>query len=478
VVLVWRAGEWLVRAASFAIACFALVSHALLLLDRGLSPWLAPASLGVGAVLASVLRSRPSFEAETVRVPRRQRWLLAGLGVALVIALAAVVWGSTTLPRIFDGFAAWEPRARALAPPTDPSLLRPDPALYAHSQRYPLLQPLLLGSAFAWLGEAGRPLFFPCLYLLLVALCGLTLRRQGIGRSSWLYAAALALTPMWLNEGSGAVDSGYAELFVAVALTMAAAGLLLEDAALTAAGALILPLLKPEGLPYAALLCLVTALVATPWRLHLSALLAVVAGSSLRLALAAGAARQDAAPSLLAVVGVAVALLALRWAWRRCSGRVGRGLVAGAALAGAIALLVALRHGAFAGQDDLAHTLAGGGDWARHLRQLPAALLGAAGKLVSVRHYGLLPPLLLLLPLACRLPAPGKRLAVWGITGLGLAMGTLLLVEPGSLAHEVRSRFDRLLLQWVGVGWLLAGAWLGRLTLVEPSPPAGEAVSR
>ena len=43
---------------------------------------------------------------------------------------------------------------------------------------------------------------------------------------------------------------------------------------------------------------------------------------------------------------------------------------------------------------------------------------------------------------------------------LVLACLAMLLSPDQDLDHVFRSRFDRLLLHWVGVGWLLVSAWL------------------
>jgi hypothetical protein len=47
--------------------------------------------------------------------------------------------------------------------------------------------------------------------------------------------------------------------------------------------------------------------------------------------------------------------------------------------------------------------------------------------------------------------------------GVALACAAVFLSPEVDLAHEFRSRFDRLLLHWVGAGWILAGPWVSRV---------------
>jgi hypothetical protein len=69
--------------------------------------------------------------------------------------------------------------------------------------------------------------------------------------------------------------------------------------------------------------------------------------------------------------------------------------------------------------------------------------------------------------------APSRMLAVFLGCGLAAALAGLLLSPQRDLAHELGARFDRLLLHWVGVAWILAGAWLHGAGAPAATEPVG-----
>lgn len=454
----------------FGIGLFALAAHAVLAAGATLEPWLWPVCLALGFGIAAVRRSPQAVHRHD---PPAWRWLLP-LAALLCLALLPLVWGSLATPsRIWDGFTSWSYRAHCLTPPVAlaESPFR-DPAVFVPSRDYPALQPLCLGSTMALFGQRGGRILFPFLYLALVGLLAGSARQHGLGRlQSALLGLAAALTPMWLNPAAGAVDSGYAELFLCLALSACGAGLLLRDAPLLAVGAFLLPLLKLEGVPYGAVLVLVTSLSAER-RAHLAASCGFLLGASLWLLLLGPLTGGSAGPlSFLALaVFVAGAVLFFEWRVRRRPG--GRAIAVTVATAcGALLLLLWQGQAALArSTDSLSVSFLGGLErLPPRLAAFPDIALGVLEYLTFVRMYGLLFPLvlgLLVLPRQVAGPNPSPPLGAFLLLGLATTLLALLLTPEPSLGHELASRFDRLLLQWVGVGWLLGGVWV-------LSPPPG-----
>jgi hypothetical protein len=387
--------------------------------------------------------------------------------LALVAVVVAVGYGAlATEARIWDGFVSWTPRARQLTPPVD--LRQPffsDSAVWSHSRDYPLLQPLTQGALAALGGEALGRALFPLLFLLLLSCTATASRNAGVGATgAWIVVLAVALTPMWSNPGAGAVDSGYAELFVALALTLCGGGLLVQRIGWVFAGALLLPLLKPEGGVYGLALCLVTTVFGAR-RLQVAAIVGTVTALLLWWPLRDRLAGAEAMPFKVSVkvAAAGVILVAAKvWLERTTPQRRRLALVASAT---ALAILWFWTRTTFgAGHDPLAAVLHDGLErLPTRLGEIPELLLGWLQYLFFVRKYGLLFPLLLaclLLPKRVVGSCPSRPLLALVLAGLVLVCGAMLFTAADDLQHELRSRFDRLLLQWTGVGWLLVGAWL------------------
>ena len=101
---------------------------------------------------------------------------------------------------------------------------------------------------------------------------------------------------------------------------------------------------------------------------------------------------------------------------------------------------------------------------------LPAILLGLLQGLTFVRKYGLVFILLLALTALLRrgaAPAPSRPLLALCLAGIAATVGALLLSPEADLEHELQSRYDRLLLHWLGVSCVLLGPWCARLTRAD-----------
>ena len=184
---------------------------------------------------------------------------------------------------------------------------RPEPAVPSGA-RWGALQPIQLLAV-------GR-LLFPLLWLVLA---GLALRSAlAFGVDSRLRSATwigAALMPALVAPGGGAVDSGYAELFVTTALSGVACGMLTKDAVLVVAGTVVVALVKPEGPAYAGLHLLALAVAGlrarglTKTALGVVAALGVVSVSAL-LATRRGSLPYERIPDVL--LGEAANLLVVR----------------------------------------------------------------------------------------------------------------------------------------------------------------------
>ncbi|MCA8957693.1 MAG: hypothetical protein KDC87_16580, partial [Planctomycetes bacterium] len=378
-------------------------------------------------------------------------------------------WGSVVTPdRSWDGLVSWSFRAHYLAPPAD--LNQPfftDPAVFAHSATYPLLQPLVLGASQALLGPLWGRSVFPLWMIACVLLVATTLSIHGL-RSGYaaLGTLAFALTPMWYSIGSGAVDSGYAELLLVLVLLVAGCGLLLDHAWMVAFGAFLLPLVKPEGLPYAVLLCLVAGLDRSVRRtVHLWACGGMVIGLLLWLPLRQFLAHRPPTFAWWPLALGAALLVGTELATRVLPRRAVPWLLA---LVGMAAVLVCTVFPQPL-ETLLAHCSPGLAVSVDHLsrrfQQLPTMLWGYVQGLLFARKFGLIFPLLGLILLAPRrFFGPSPRPALVGLVVGGVAMGCgSVWFSPEGLEHELESRFDRLLLHWVGPAWLLVFAWIGGL---------------
>lgn len=463
-----------VRAALLWLVVHGATALTFLQLGRAVPDATLPIALAVGTLLAWLA---PAPRAH-IHDPTRASRLVVGLGVALLaIAGAMLVVGSLATPaRAWDGATSWELRARAfIAAPTLEQPFFRDPGVYGHTREYPVLQPLLLaGLARLGLGMAGARVLFPLLWLVLIGVVSGAWRQLGVPRASraWLLPA-FALTPMLVDPTMGGVDSGFADLLALLALTSAATGLATRDTVVTAAGVFLAVTSKPEGLLHAAILVAV-AWCAGEFRMLCAATLGGIAGAVAWLPLYAELVGESlAVPALIACLAVAAVPILVSGALlaRRAptpATRLGL-LVAGAALAlGAAWLLAPTFQGLGARSGVLGVYLDGFERGKARLVELPRIVGWLVLHAVHPRHYGLIAWLLMALAIAARRsPAPqvaGERRVLAALLCLGIASVTLpFLVSPEpELGHHVRSSMDRLLLHWLGVAWLLAGAWWPR----------------
>lgn len=469
----------LLRGALVGLAAFALAAHALLWADAAVPPWACPLALLLGAGIGGALRDRGAAPAATVSTTAR-RWLPIA-AIAVVGAVGAVLaYGALATPdRDWDGIVAWGLKSNALA--AAPRLRQPlflDPDMFHHSPDYPLLQPLCVAAL-------GR-VVFPLQYFALVLVVGLAVRRRtGDGAVACWSALGIALLPELIGVGGGAVDSGYADAGHTLALAVAAAGLLLGDAGLLAAGAVLLPFVKPEGTVHVALLVAACGVLAP---VRLCAVTAIGAALALSVWLPVQLRLAHAPPPgwllPVALLGGALLIVAVRVAVHRCASSprtawllaaVGVAAVA-AGLWAATALVAGGRTVLFG------HYL---GDAARAFDKLSRTgeiLGGLLGIALSPRRFGFLFAVLFALALARRPratasagaiaaagPVPAALVAWFGLA-LMAVVAAFYLSPEADVAHHLRSSASRLLLQLGGVGWLLAGVALAGRLQREPLP--------
>lgn len=439
--------------ALWLLALFALAAHALLALGAPLAPWLLPACAAGALALA-----------------RPQRPRLGPVGVAgLLLGFAVIAWGAcATDARVWDGFVAWGATAKWLA--VDGTLAQPvftESAAYLPSRGYPLLQPALLQQTTALLGPLGGRLLFPCLWLSMLLTLAAALRQRGVGpRAADLAVAALALLPAMTEGREGAADSGYADLLVAVLLTHAGASLLAARALPFALACALLPLAKNEGVVHAAILAFVAAAhghrrIAVAGGCGGAAALLLWAPLQARLQAAGGAPTAWGWLPLLAVpVAAAVVGDRLRAArWRLP-------LLVGVPVIGAL-LLATAQMPALGGALQIVKPL----DVA--WPELPRIALRVLWEAVHPLKVGFT----FVLPVAAALAlrARGERLGDDGMLpraiGLGLlAIAAFVAMGPRHLLDAfLRTGVDRYVAQWVGVGWLAAGALWARLAPTTPA---------
>lgn len=239
------------RVVSGLLLAFAVVITASIavFLAGGVVPgWLLPAALLLGMVAPR--------RVEFVAIPTgANRWLLAAIGVVLVVVLVALAYGAlATQSRHWDGAIAWDLKSSFLI--ENPTLRQPffeHPYVHHHSRDYPLLQPLLVALTERSFGF-GR-LVLPLFWAMATAAIGLMLRRRGADLVAvGVGMVAFACTPILISPTSGSVDSGYADATVAAWLTIAAAGCVLGDTRWIVCSVVLVVLTKPEGLVYASLL--------------------------------------------------------------------------------------------------------------------------------------------------------------------------------------------------------------------------------
>ncbi|MGE3173919.1 MAG: hypothetical protein AB7O97_14940 [Planctomycetota bacterium] len=479
----WR----LARGLLLGYAGFALAAALLLAGSLAVPAWLLPLCALAGVAVGGRGVPLAVAPAAVHRVPWLPPLTIAVVGaVALVLAYGAVA----TPDRDWDGIVAWGLKAAALgAEPTIAQPLFADAAVLHHSPDYPLLQPLCIASLAQWLPDTWPRLLFALNYVLLAAVVGLALRRHtGNSPLACWCALGAALTPYLIRTGGGSVDSGYADAFYALALAAAGAGLLLQDALLLGAGAVLLPMLKPEGLPHALGLVAI-ALVWLPALPRRTVVIACAAAVGVELPLQVWLSQPDrAGPSLAvsaAVWGSAFALLALRRAvvgWR-LPARAKPAVLGGVGVA-ALAILLLARPALASSQMVLTQYVAHLDRVLERLPQTPEIFYRLTAEGLSPRRLGLLSWLLLALLLtagrgrrqalaAGRVPMAGAPAPLVAFLALLLTMlvAAFFVGPETDLRHHLRSSAPRLFLQLCGVGWVVAGAaLLPRLIAAPPAP--------
>ncbi|MHC5063873.1 MAG: hypothetical protein ACYTG5_07850 [Planctomycetota bacterium] len=230
------------------LAGFGLLSYLLLLNGAAFWPISLPIALMLGIRLATVKRNEGPDESRPC-----PSWLKLTAILLLLSVLVALTYGAGVSPsRHWDGAVAWELKAWYLTqePSLEQDFFRGE-GVFNHSRDYPLLQPLCIAAGNRLLGDGYGRLIFPFLWVLLIALVGLVLERRCRRRYlPWLGMLALGLTPMLTNPVMGGADSGFADLFMAVAVLGMGAGIVLRNLPLLAAGILVSVFVKPEGMVY------------------------------------------------------------------------------------------------------------------------------------------------------------------------------------------------------------------------------------
>ena len=457
--------ETATRGALFSLTAFAIAVHAFLLARATVPTWILPAAVLIGVGIAPWAARRHHDRADSAddAPTRLQRNLVIAL---LATTFAMLVYGAVaTGAREWDGATSWELRARVfeLAPTFEQPFFL-DSAVFAHTREYPPLQPMLLACiARLGLGLDAARLLFPLLWLLLLGLADGAWRRAGVRPRLRLgLLAALGLTPMLVDPTMGAVDSGFGELFTLVAVTASAGGLLHRDLAMTFCGALLLVLVKPEGLLYAPIL------VGVAWFCgRFGVLCAAVAGFAIGLVLwLPSYLRLVGSMATPLEVGLCVGALAIpilvsgAWIHLRQPRDRSRVIVV-------IALVAIAGFGALGLTDSLGSPngvlgvyLAGVERAVGRLTRLPEILIWFAQVAASPRKFGLLAVLLLALAgSARRAPCPSRPLLALVIAWFASLVTPFLLSPETDLRHHVSSTLDRLMLHHIGAAWLLIGIW-------------------
>jgi hypothetical protein len=392
------------------------------------------------------------------------------MAVPLVgLVLALMVWGSVaTVSREWDGFVSWEARARFLGPGAgfqDPWL--GNPYVFAHSRSYPILQPLALGYLEAALGSPWGRILLPLEFLLLLRLLFEALS-AGTGQKTlaWTGTLVLALLPGFLSPGGGSVDSGYAELLLALVLLSTASALARRDIPLLLASTFLLPQTKPEGIPYLLLLLVLLAFLPAKKRpsLLLPACLGAAAGLSLWLPLKARLTQSGTPILLAALLGLAlpICLGALGLGIQFLRDRLGPKAKLRSLVLGSLGLVLLLfLAGSYLQNPSqkgvLAIYLRSFLEQGGRFSEAPTILGNWLLALFQIRKVGLVPAAFLLVlfspQLRKRVPLP---LLSFGGFGLLMTLLAFFASPMPDLSAHIRSSLSRLLLQWTGLLSLVA----------------------
>ncbi|MCR9248219.1 MAG: hypothetical protein NXI31_24580 [bacterium] len=481
-----RTLDLLTRGAFLGLAMFAILAHLLLLLGTTVPGWPLPVLLALGWGAANwtaqpLATARPHGQ-------QHSRTRTRAIVALTILVITGTTWilalGATDTPsRFWDGLVTWDVRAKflTLTPTLEQGYFR-DPAVYAHSRDYPVLQPLLIALGNRTLGgEFGR-LLFPLLYLLSTATIASTLLRARVRTEiATLAALAFAITPMLVNPTSGGADSGYGELFLTTAMLGAGAGILTRQPIQLAASLVLVVAAKPEGLLYA-LLPATVAFAHGDRRLCYAGVLGWTIGALAWLPVQYDLNHFGATPPAMLWFGICgVATLALGLV-HGCE-RLGvtprtrqRCVLVGAPLA---LLALPLLAGVLGSLGGTLTTYFGESDraWER-LPRLFSVLLGLADhaliRLRFVFAYWAVLLAAMMLWLRRRERPTANALGALLVLGAVTTFVPFLLSPEDDLEHHLRSTMSRLLLHWLGIAWLFVGwalnsAWPDRTTNNHPA---------
>ncbi|MCA8968173.1 MAG: hypothetical protein KDC95_00265 [Planctomycetes bacterium] len=466
-----------------SLVTYGLVVHAFLAIGIDLPGMARPALLAIAAVTPAVLaffRTRAPNR-ESMRSPSMSKHTLVGcLVLAAVVLVPIGIALATTGPREWDGRVAWELRAIRLS---DGGYFQPfftQLGVYSPAREYPLLQPLVLADLTRLVGLEAARFVFPLLFVVLVVGVFGALERALRRPAAILMAASFFVLPGFIGTGAGNVDSGYAELIVALFLCGVGSALAVAPGSARAtpwqtllfcvsvAG---LPMLKPEGTVYA-WLALVVGVHALPK--NGVVLGSVLTGISCGLVAAVRAHAIPMATGRIVLVACApLVVILLRVALDLVP--AGRRTLRTAIIAGTVGSLLgaALLLVSVSGSMD-AVVDGGLGRVVARLGDLPRMLFGGLGVAFDVRKFALLWGVTVL-AFASRGKYAARQHALGAFVALGLlaAFASLFLVPENDLEHELVSRFDRLLLQWTAPAWLFAGLRLFTTEELHLAAPRG-----
>ncbi len=328
---------------------------------------------------------------------------------------------------------------------------------------------MIQASCFHFLGRKAGNLFFPFLYLAMVSMAWNTSRKAGLEKiPAWLLTLSVALTPMLLSPGCGAVDSGYGELFVVYALTAIGSGLAASGHGNLFWGALILPLVKPEGFIYGIILWLCLLFFGDKKSLLFGAG-GFTSGLLLWLPLWFSLSKPGTHYSVLPFLAILVpafllSVLSKLVILRVNPGKILLGLSFLAFLALIFLVILLLKGKILATGSVLAvNFMARLDNIFTNIKYLPKILHYWVMYLTFIRKYGFLYIILAALLLAPREVSgkcPSPPLALFIVFLLISAILPFLAVPTKDIDFHLKSRMDRLFLHWSGATWMLVGVWM------------------
>jgi len=465
--------RWIGRLADALVTWLTLsVGAASVVLATGarVPDWLLPAC---GAAALPLSRRLLADTAAT----RREGWVLAAVGAALIATFAVLAFGADQTPsRHWDGAVAWDVKTALLTADLtlDQAVFR-EPAIAHHSRDYPLAQPLLVAMLERWTG-AGR-LMLPLIWAVACLAVFVGAARRGVSAGlAAITAAAFGLTPALVGTHSGSVDSGYADFSLAAWATVAAAGCVGGDRRWIALGVAMMAWTKPEGIPYGAAFVLAAWLCSDRATL-LPASLGLAAGAAILLPLQHRLVWADRAPLPPSVFAAALAPSTLAIGAELALGRfrsrrqrLGLGVLLGLGLLACLPLFAAWSGNA-------------AGSLGRYLQSV--GLLWERVDVVddvagAILEHGVLRGRFALIGVAVlamslvpmRRSFGAEALGVWLIWLLPIWFATFAISNL-ELEHHLRSRVPRLLIHAAGIAWMLVASALPQRAAQEKTTAFG-----